>query len=115
MKYDETKNTNNYTIQFIREEALQYGNILQFFEFGKTIYAYVEPYETINISFNQPDAAVRKSFNNIHKFFRKIESKKQRIFIKGNLIVTKCILMSMFEGDHKIQIITPCVDLDEHD
>jgi hypothetical protein len=60
-KNDDTKNTNNYSIQYINETGFQYGNIIQFFEINRAIYLYVESFETSNILFNQSDAAVRDS------------------------------------------------------
>jgi hypothetical protein len=60
-KNDDTKNTNNYIIQYINETGLQYGNMIQFFEINKAIYVYAESFETSNILFNQSDAAVRDS------------------------------------------------------
>jgi hypothetical protein len=64
-----------------------------FLKSNKCINSYVDLFCTTNIKWNQPQSAVRDAFNSINKFFRKIESKGQKIFVSADYIITKCIIM----------------------
>jgi hypothetical protein len=51
------------------------------------------PFETSNILFNQSDAAVRDSFNAIHRFFKKAKAKKKKLPIDSQFLILKFIVI----------------------
>jgi hypothetical protein len=72
-------------------------------------------FSSTNINWNEPQSAVGDSFNSINKFLREIETKGQKIFFSADFIITKYIIMSLYEDDARIQLLISRVDLNEHD
>jgi hypothetical protein len=117
VSYDENKKTNNFTVEYYccHTKMKKFGNIFKFLEINGKVSALIQPFSTANIKFNESKKEIKNLFENIHKFFRKIEFKEPFVLIDAMNIITKCIIMTVYETEKKVKIVTQCVDLNEHD
>lgn len=107
--------TDDSLIKFDDENEMnQYGQIEEIFSFKNEIFLFLRIFQKVekNIIFNIRSRDLKIAALKVFEFFSFVNLTNDFKIIKLSKFVTKCILFKTDDG-HKM--ITPCVDLLEHD
>ena len=108
---EKSNNYNCYTIEF--KDTLNnsfFGNITNFFIVSNQICVVINVFKTINLNykFKKFSGVVN---NYINKFFNLVEVTDQFVLATPAAIIRRCVLIQ----NKSDLILSPCVDLTEHD
>jgi hypothetical protein len=116
--YNGNKNYNNYTVQFVINNAFEYGDIISIFKIKNLTFCLVKHYSQITDNqfiIRYTDRELTNAMrDNFFKFFIILDTNRfEFVIVELDKIITKCIILE--DNEKGRAWITPCFTLDEHD